>query len=617
MQVSMYQSFKDVSEREHSASRISALRAELKKQNLDGFIIPHADEFQGEYLPAYAERLAWLTGFTGSAGCAIVLLDKAAIFIDGRYTIQVAEQIDNTVFTALDSTDMAPDKWLGEHLKSGQRIACDPWLLTASQTEKFEKSARAAGAELIALDHNFIDTIWHDQPEKPSKPLFAHPLQFAGKTTVDKIAQIQKTLKEKGADAAVLSRTDSVSWLFNIRGNEIAHNPVVLAYAIVNAKGKAQLFVDSKKVPEDVASQLAKTTSIKAPDQFQPTLTALGKANAHVLLDKVTAPEQIRRILHNARASIINGADPCVLPKAIKNDVELNGARTAHLRDGAVMVRFLCWLDREAPKGKLDEISVAEKLEALRVETGVLEEISFDTISAAGPHAAIPHYRVTTASNLPLKQNQIFLCDSGAQYRDGTTDITRTIIIGEPGDEMRDCNTRVLKGMIGLTLARFPVGTNGAQLDILARQHLWNAGLDFNHGTGHGVGSYLCVHEGPASISKAGNVALQPGMILSNEPGYYRQGKFGTRIENLVAVTPAQDIKGGDRKMFGFETLTLAPIDQRLINVALLTDTEKQWLNTYHQKVFDQISPQLDETTTAWLKSATMKVGMNYSTTNP
>ncbi len=613
----MYQSFKDASQHKHSASRVSALRAELEKQNLDGFIIPHADEFQGEYLPAHAERLAWLTGFTGSAGSAIVLADKAAIFVDGRYTIQVAEQTDKAVFTALDSTDMAPDKWLGENLKSGQRIAFDPWLLTASQTEKFKKAALAANAELVSLAQNPVDSIWHDQPAKPSKPLFAQPLQFAGKTSADKIAQIQKTLKEKGADAAILSRTDSVSWLFNIRGNEITHNPVVLSYAIIRATGKAQLFADRAKVPEDVASLLAQTTDIKAPDQFADALGDLGKANAHVLLDKTTAPEQIRAILHDARASIITGPDPCLLPKAIKNDVELSGARAAHLRDGAVMARFLCWLDREAPKGNLDEISVAEKLEALRVETGVLEEISFDTISAAGPHAAIPHYRVTTASNLPLKQNQIFLCDSGAQYRDGTTDITRTVIVGKPTDEMRNCNTRVLKGMIGLTQARFPVGTNGAQLDILARRHLWNAGLDFDHGTGHGVGSYLCVHEGPASISKAGTVALQPGMILSNEPGYYLEGEFGIRIENLVIVTPAREIKGGNRKMLGFETLTLAPIDQRLINADLLTDTEKQWLNAYHQKVFDLISPQLDKTTTAWLKSATMKVGMSYSTTNP
>ncbi len=601
----MYQSFQDVSERAQSANRISALREALKKQNIDGFIVPHADEFQGEYLPAYAERLAWLTGFTGSAGSAIILSKKAAIFVDGRYTIQVAEQTDDKAITALDSSDISPDKWVRKNLKPGQRLGFDPWLLTASQTEKFESAVLAAGGELVSLNTNPIDTIWHDQPEKPSKQVFAQPLQFAGKSTADKISQIQKALKQNKADAAILSRTDSVSWLFNIRGAEIAHNPVVLSYAIINASGKAQLFVESAKVPEDVAALLADTTSILPPDQFQPTLTALGKANAHVLLDKASAPEQIRRILLDARASIIPAADPCVLPKAIKNDIELNGARAAHLRDGAVMARFLSWLDRESQNRQLDEISVAKKLEALRIKTGQLQEISFDTISAAGPHAAIPHYRVTTASNLPLNQNEIFLCDSGAQYRDGTTDITRTIIIGTPTDEMRDCNTRVLKGMIGLTLARFPVGTTGVQLDTLARQHLWNAGLDFNHGTGHGVGSYLCVHEGPASISKAGTVALQPGMILSNEPGYYKEGDFGIRIENLVIVTPARDIAGGNHQMLGFETLTLAPIDQRLINVDLLNENEKQWLNTYHQQVFDNISPQLDQPTRNWLKTAT------------
>ncbi len=604
----MYQSFKDVSQRDQSTSRITALRDELKNQNLDGFIIPHADEFQGEYLPAYAERLAWLTGFTGSAGSAIVLQDKAAIFVDGRYTIQGAEQTDETVITTLGLADITPTKWLKENLKSGQRLGFDPWLLTASQTDKFEKTAHSADAELIGVKINPVDTIWSDQPEKPSKPVFAQPMQYAGQSTADKITEIQKTLKDKGADAAVITRSDSVSWLFNIRGAEITHNPVVLSYAIINANAKAQLFIDPAKVPEDVAATLNQTTNIQSPDQFQSALDTLGKASAHVLLDKATTPEQIRLLLLNNNASIISGDDPCVLPKATKNRAELQGARAAHLRDGAVMARFLCWLDHEAPKGDLDEISVAQKLEALRIKTDVLLEISFDTISAAGPHAALPHYRVTTQSNRPLKQNQIFLCDSGAQYRDGTTDITRTIIVGTPTNEMRDCNTRVLKGMIGLSMARFPVGTNGAQLDTLARQHLWNAGLDFDHGTGHGVGSYLCVHEGPASISKAGRVALKPGMILSNEPGYYQEGDFGIRIENLVAVTDAQDIEGGNRKMLAFETLTLAPIDQRLINADLLSDTEKQWLNAYHQRVFDQVSPLLDDQTSSWLKSATKEI---------
>jgi len=604
----MYQSFKDISQREHSAKRLCALRQRLKELNLDGFIVPHSDEFQGEYLPAYAERLAWLTGFTGSAGSAIVLADKAAIFIDGRYTIQVVEQTDSTAFTALNITDITPTKWVEENLNSGSRLGFDPWLLTASATDKFEKAAHGADAILIATQSNPIDDIWSDQPEKPSKPIFAQELQLAGKPTSDKISDIQKILKDKKADAAILTLSDSVSWLFNIRGAEIVHNPVVLAYAIINQTGKAQLFIDAKKVPKDIAARFAKTTNIESPDQFQQALAALGKSSARVLLDKSTAPEQIRRTLLDAKASIIDARDPCILPKALKNEAEQHGARTAHQRDGAVMARFLCWLDGAAAKGGLSEIEIVEKLESLRIDTGVLREISFDTISAAGPHAALPHYRVTTQSNLKLKKNQIFLCDSGAQYAEGTTDITRTIIVGTPSDEMRHCNTQVLKGMIALSMVRFPKGTNGAQLDTIARQFLWGAGLDFDHGTGHGVGSYLSVHEGPANISKAGKIPLQPGMILSNEPGFYKPGEFGIRIENLLIVTPATAITGGNRKMLGFETLTLAPIDQRLIDEQLLQPAEKQWLNAYHKRVYDEISPLLDEATKAWLKTATKKI---------
>jgi Xaa-Pro aminopeptidase len=604
----MYQNFHDASQGEQAKQRISALRAELKKQNLAGFIIPHSDEFQGEYLPAYAERLAWLTGFTGSAGLAIVLQDSAAIFVDGRYKIQVVEQTDKSVITALDIFETTPQEWLAKNLDSGKVIAYDPWLLTPAQTEKFKKAAHKANGTLQGLTQNPIDTIWHDQPARPNAPVFSQPMQFAGKSEKDKLKEIRKQLASDGNEAAIITLSDSISWLFNIRGKEITHNPVVLAYAIVPAKGKASLFIDPAKIPEEVSTRLKPTTTIKPLDTFLPDLTKLGKDGARVLLDKSTAPEKVRVTLSNSNAIIISADDPCILPKAIKNQTELAGARAAHRRDGAVMARFLCWLDQTAPDGSLDEVKVAKKLETLRVETGELKEISFDTISAAGPHAAIPHYRVTTQSSLPLNRNEIFLCDSGAQYLDGTTDITRTIIVGTPDKEMMNCYTRVLKGMIALSQARFPVGTNGAQLDTLARQHLWQAGLDFDHGTGHGVGSYLCVHEGPARISKAGCVGLKPGMILSNEPGYYKQGAFGIRIENLVAVTPASDIHGGERAMLGFETLTLAPIDQRLIDKSLLTESERQWLNTYHQRVFDQISPQLDDETSKWLRQATKEI---------
>ncbi len=604
----MYQIYQDISQGDKSASRIARLRKHLEAQNLDGFIIPHSDEFQGEYIPEYAERLAWISGFTGSAGMAIVLKDKAAIFVDGRYTIQVAEQIDANIFTAHDLFKPGVSDWIKQNLPKGGKLGFDPWLLTSREAEKFQKSAHSAEGETIAVEQNLVDFVWEDAPAKPSKPIFAQSIEYAGQTTVDKVAAIQTKLIEKSADAVVITLTDSVSWLFNIRGNEIAHNPVVLAYAIVPAKGKALLFLDKDKVPNDVMNELEATTKIIAPNKFEAALTDLGKANAHVMLDKATAPEKVRLILLAAHATIIPAQDPCILPKAIKNKTELQGARDAHKRDGVAMARFLCWLDENAADGQLDEITASTKLEEFRTDTGKLKEISFDTISAAGAHGAITHYRVTTSSNAKLNVGDIYLCDSGGQYVDGTTDITRTVIIGNPTDEMRSANTLVLKGMIGLSRARFPKGTNGAQLDILARQHLWNTGLDFDHGTGHGVGSFLCVHEGPARISKAGTVPLQEGMILSNEPGFYKEGEFGIRIENLVAVTPLEGCNGGDRPMHGFETLTLAPIDLRLINTSLLSASEKQWLNDYHTTVFNQISPSLNEQETTWLKLATKNI---------
>ncbi len=604
----MYQIYQDISQGDQSASRIASLRKQLEIHDLDGFIIPHSDEYQGEYIPQYAERLAWVTGFTGSAGIAIILKDKAAIFVDGRYTIQVSEQIDKKIITAHDLFKPGVADWIKNNLPKGGKLGFDPWLLTAKEASTYQKAAHAADGKTIAVDTNLIDEIWHDAPAKPSKPIMAQPLEYAGQTTADKIAAIQQTIKQKSADVVVLTLTDSVSWLFNIRGNEIAHNPVVLAYAIVPVKGKAMLFLDKAKVSDDVLATLSPTTDITSPDDFETALSALGKAGARVMLDKATAPEKIRLTLLAAQAPVIAATDPCVLPKAIKNKAELQGARDAHKRDGIAMARFLCWLEDTAKDGKLDEITASKKLEQFRADTSELKEISFDTISAAGEHGAITHYRVTTSSNAKLKIGDIYLCDSGGQYKDGTTDITRTVIIGTPTDEMRTANTLVLKGMIGLSLARFPTGTNGAQLDILARQHLWNAGLDFDHGTGHGVGSYLCVHEGPARISKAGTVPLQAGMILSNEPGFYKQGEYGIRIENLVAVTKPKKCGNGDRLMHEFETLTLAPIDQNLIDKTLLTDREINWLNDYHSTVFSQISPFLNEHETAWLKHATKKI---------
>ncbi len=598
----MFQSYQDVSQTEKSARRVDRLRRVLRSRKVDGFIIPRADEYQGEYVAAYAERLAWLTGFTGSAGTAIIMQDKAVIFIDGRYTIQAGEQVDTEIFQIIDISETSPAKWLkaniGKHV-----LGFDPWLTTSDQLAAYKSSGKTK-----ALFPNPIDEIWQDQPARPSALIFAQPMQYAGQSAKHKIAGIKSFLKDKQADAVILTLSDSISWLFNIRGREIAHNPVVLAYAIIRKKAKPQLFIDPAKIPDDMKSDLLSVTKIIPPDKFTRQLKKLGKSHKTILLDPASAPCQIARKLKRSGAKIKNTADPCILPKAKKNKVELQGARNAHIRDGAVMAKFLYWLKTTAASSNLDEISVAKKLEQLRISTGKLVDISFDTISAAGPHAAIPHYRVTTASNIPLEQDRIYLVDSGAQYHDGTTDITRTVIIGNASDEMKTRFTQVLKGMICLSLARFPKGTNGAQLDILARQYLWASGLDFDHGTGHGVGSFLSVHEGPARISKAGNVALETGMILSNEPGFYKQGEYGIRIENLFAVTKAEIINGGDRPMHSFETLTLAPIDRNLIDVSLLSETERNWLNSHHKQVFDEISPLLTQSEKHWLQSATKEI---------
>ncbi|HHI81890.1 MAG TPA: M24 family metallopeptidase, partial [Rhizobiales bacterium] len=454
----MFQSYDDISEKDQSAGRIAALRAWLADNGLDGFILHRGDEFQGEYVAAYAGRLSWLTGFTGSAGVVIVLKDKAAIFVDGRYTIQVKEQTDDSVLTALDVTSEPPAKWLAKNVSAGEKIAFDPWLLTTAQVEKYQKQAQSANARLVAVDHNPVDAIWTDQPARPSGKIFTQPIELAGRAAHEKIAGIQKQLNDKKAKAVVLTLSDSVSWLFNIRGSEIAHNPVVLAFAIVPESGKAQLFLDAAKVPDEVHKQLERTTTIEPPENFAPALARLAGSGAAIMVDPDHAASAIITLIEENGGAIIRASDPCILPKACKNEAELNGARAAHRRDGAVMARFLSWLAETAPDGGLDEVAVAKKLEALRAETGKLRDISFDTISAAGPHAAIPHYRVTTSTSLPLEMNRIYLVDSGAQYEDGTTDITRTVITGTPTAQMKDRFTRVLKGMINLTLARFPEG---------------------------------------------------------------------------------------------------------------------------------------------------------------
>jgi Xaa-Pro aminopeptidase len=581
-------------------SRVNALRLLFRKQRLTGLIIPRQDEFQGEYVAAYAERLRWLTGFAGSWGMAILTQNKGAIFVDGRYTIQVRQQVDTKLFTPQHLVDEPPATWIAENLKKGDVLGYDPWLLTADQAERFAAACAKAGAKLQPLASNPIDTIWDDQPKRPTASLSVQPLQFAGQSVPDKLAMISKLLGKAGADATVLTQPDSVAWVFNIRGHDVPYTPVVLAYAILKKKGKAELFIDKAKLPEDVQAHLKKSVTIKKPAEFETALKALGKSA--VQIDGNWAPAKIKQAL--AKAKIINAIDLCILPKAKKNKTEQEGARAAHRRDGVAMSRFLCWLESAAPQGGLTEWSVAVKLEQFRKDTGMLLDLSFDSIAGTGPNAAIPHYHVNPDDCLPLKMNEIFLIDSGGQYQDGTTDITRTVIVGEPTEEMRDRFTRVLKGMIDVSRIRFPKSTCGSQIDVLARQSLWAAGLDYDHGTGHGVGSYLSVHEGPARINKSDRIALEPGMILSNEPGFYKQNEFGIRIENLLLIHEAKAIDGGERPMLGFETLTLCPIERRLIDTKLLTRDELHWLDTYHARVLKEVGDHLSGDELTWLRKA-------------
>ena len=601
----MFQSFDDASEPAAGPARLARLRARLAAEGLDGFLVPRADEHQGEYVPKAAERLAWLTGFTGSAGTCVVLGDAAAVFVDGRYTLQVREQTDGGAFERCHLVDMPPSKWLAGRLKPGQRLGYDPMLHTVAQVRRLEKVCAEAGAEFVAVADNPIDAVWDGRPALPVGAVLLQPGDLAGASAAEKIARLEAALEKAGVDAAVLTQPDSIAWLFNVRGSDVAHNPVPLAFAILRKGAPPQLFIDGRKLSNAVRSAVADVAEIAEPAGLTPALAALGAKAARVLVDPELTADAIARRITAAGGVIVEGQDPVLLPKAVKNAAEIAGTRRAHLRDGAAVTRFLHWLETTAPAGHLDEIAVAEALERFRSETGALKDISFDTISGAGAHAALPHYRVTRASSAPLKPGEIYLIDSGGQYEDGTTDITRTVIVGEPTAEMRDRFTRVLAGMIAISTARFPVGTSGAQLDPFARMALWKAGLDFDHGTGHGVGVYLSVHEGPQRISKLGTTPFEAGMILSNEPGYYKAGEYGIRIENLLLVTPAEPVAGGERPMHGFETLTCAPIDRRLIEPALLSPADRAWLDGYHAEVLARIGPLVDGETRAWLARAT------------
>lgn len=591
------------------ASRLAQLRKELAEAGLTGFIIPHADEHQSEYLPPSAERLAWLTGFKGSAGTAIVLATQAAIFVDGRYTLQVRAETDAALFAPEHLIDNPPLKWLAAHLKAGDRIGYDPWLMTVKEVRRFTETCQAAEAAFVPVDDNPLDRLWSDRPAPPQGAVTLHPIDLSGEAAADKIARLQTAIAEKKADAAVIGLTDSIAWTFNIRGSDISHNPVTLAFALLPKDGKPTLFVDGRKLSNAVRDALSELAEIREPATLNVSLAALGKAGARVMLDPATTADAIAAAIRTAGGTTVEAADPAVLPKARKNATELAGARRAHIRDGAAIVRFLAWIDRVGPTGTVDEIAAAEKLRALRAETALADgseliDISFDTISGVGPNGAIVHYRVSPKTTRAIAPDTLYLVDSGAQYRDGTTDITRTVAIGTPTPEMRDRFTRVLKGHLAVAMARFPAGTSGAQIDTLARQFLWAAGLDFDHGTGHGIGSFLNVHEGPARISKLGTVPLEAGMILSDEPGYYKTGAYGIRIENLIVVTPPQEIAGGDRPMLGFETITFAPIDRRLIDPALMTGAEIAWVDAYHAGLPGKLAHLLDDAERAWLAEA-------------
>jgi Xaa-Pro aminopeptidase len=604
-----FQTFEDRSERAASAPRVEALRAELQKRGLDGFIVPRSDRFQNEYVPPSDERLAWLTGFTGSAGAAIVLADRAAVFVDGRYQVQVREEVDSALFAVEHLVENPPTAWIEKNLPAGAKLGYSPWLHTLEGAERLAKACAVAQAALVPVEENPIDVIWTDQPQAPLGAVVPHELRFSGEDTKEKLTRLHAELQKFAADALVVSDPQNVSWLFNIRGSDVPHTPVVLAFAVVAKEGRPALYVDLRKLSNEMRSRIEELAEVRANAAFERDLAALGNAHRAVRLDPSTCAEAIARLVVENGGEIVRGSDPIAPMKAVKNFTEIAGARAAQQRDGAAVTKFLSWFDREAPRGELTEIDAVEALESFRRDTGVLKDVSFPTIAGAGPDGAIVHYRVTRKSNRRIARGELFLIDSGGQYEDGTTDITRTVAVGQPSPDMREKFTLVLKGHIAIARAVFPDGTSGAQLDTLARQFLWQAGVDFDHGTGHGVGSYLSVHEGPARISKLGNVALKRGMILSNEPGYYRTDAYGIRIENLILVTEAAPVFGAEKPINAFETLTLAPIDARLIDAALLTADETAWLNAYHARVRDALAPLLDAPTRAWLITVTAPLG--------
>ena len=593
----MFQSFDVTARPEQGPPRLAALRAELQREGLDGFVIPRADAHQGEYVAAHDDRLAWLTGFTGSAGFCVALTHIAGVFIDGRYRTQVKQQVADD-YTPVPWPDVQMADWLKEQLPNGGKVGFDPWLHSAGQIRRLGQDLDGSGIEMVRCD-NLVDRVWPDQPAPPMEPVSAHPLEFAGESAEDKIARLAEDLRSDGQEAALITLPDSVMWLLNIRGADIPRNPVAHGFAILHGAGRVDLFMEEAKLAamnEPLPANVTRLDPAALPDH-------LAKQPGPMRIDMGTAPQKLADILGDRAVA---GGDPCALPKARKNAAEIEGSAAAHLRDGAAVCELLAWLDAQAP-GSVTEIDVVEQLETRRRADPSLRDISFETIAGTGPNGAIMHYRVTHETNAKLEDGHLLVLDSGGQYLDGTTDITRTVAIGTPGSEERAAFTRVLQGMIAMSELRWPKGLSGRDIEAVARMPLWLAGQDFNHGVGHGVGAYLSVHEGPQRLSKTSHTPLEPGMILSNEPGYYREGAFGIRIENLIVVQPANTLDTSDpeRDMLSWRTLTFAPIDRRLIVLETLTASERAWIDRYHLDVAAQIGPLLGKEAKTWLDAAT------------
>lgn len=601
------------------AQRMDDLRKAMGKQGVHGFIIPVADEYQGEYPPASARRVGWMTGFTGSAGAAVVLDEAAidsgktagdnsakaaAVFVDGRYTLQAAKQVD---LTRYEQRELASDNqaaWIASRLKPGSKMAYDPWMHTQNAVAAMEKTLADAGIELVAVEHNLVDAVWHDRPAVPREPVKVYDESYAGESSASKRGRIGKAIGEQ-ADVAILTAPDAIAWLLNVRGGDVPHTPLPLSFAVLQKDGHVDWFIDQAKISDDVRAHVGSEVTIRSMEDMPSAMEDLGKRGAKVLYDANRSSSWFYKQLDAAGATIVAGEDPCLKPKACKNATEVEGIRQAHIRDGVALTNFLAWLDEESHKRDVTELEVEKKLLAFRAEQADFQESSFDTIAGSGEHGAIVHYRATEESNKVLARDTLFLLDSGGQYLDGTTDVTRTTVVGTPSAEQKRRFTQVLQGHIALGSASFPKGVSGQNLDALARAPLWAEGLDYAHGTGHGVGAYLGVHEGPQGIHARSTVPLEPGMVLSNEPGFYKEGEYGIRIENLVVVTEKTGSAAKGRPYYQFETLTMAPIDKRLIEPNMLSQAELEWLNAYHSKVFDTLAPKLGGKTRAWLEDMT------------